>query len=117
MKPYKLKRRMDEQRKKNPTKALRTQQLSAITRKIAISDFNEGPRQTWVWGHHEPIDLFGMSFVHETRDRFDNLTYDELEYYFPMYERCIARLKKNKEKADFINKSYIPLDSDLFEIV
>jgi len=116
MKPYKLKRRMDEQRKKNPTKALRTQQLSAITRKVALDDFKNGQRGMWMWGQHEPVDIFGVSFYHRTKDHFDNLTYGELEQYFPLYERCLAKLKKEKEKADFMQKTYIPLEEDLFNI-
>ena len=121
MKPYKLKRREEAHRKKNPTKAKRNQELMRVTKQIALDEFERMESGTY-WryprfesGSSAELNDFGYEFYHKLRDRV-NIQYADLGAMFPLYIRCMKTLKDNQRKAVFMEKTYKPLAEDLFEI-
>lgn len=116
MKPYKLKRRMDEQREKNPSKAKRKQILINTTKKIALDRFNDlrvGISHVYP---SKDVDVFEIDFLIEIMDDF-NLQYSEAQMMYPLYRRCMKALEEKEKKMEFLQKVYKPLEEDLFHII
>jgi len=116
MKPYKLKRKQEAHRKKNPTRFNRKQWLIAMTKKIALDVFNRNHSYDWTWSPGTPLDSFGSDMYYEAEGEF-NLQYGDVELMFPLYLKCEKVLEDNKKKSEYIQKIYVPFEEDLFSIV
>ena len=131
MKPYKLERWKNKQKEKNPTKNKRLEKLREETKKIALADFeyHTNPNYAHItWGgvgsfrfktledEINDKDGFRYELYWNLKDRGMNIQWSDLDIMFPLYQQCIRRLEANKKRADFMEKKYVPLQEDLFEI-
>ncbi len=110
VKPYKLKRKQQQDQMNSIRKTNRSNLLK-LTKKIALENFQEGYSGS-------VGDAFGV-------ERFGYRLYLKMDYqllvddytekkYFKIYENFMGKLKRNKEKADYLKQNYTPLESDLF---
>jgi hypothetical protein len=113
MKPYKLQRRQKEHAEKHPTKFVRKQKLIKATRLLAIRKFKGEFQNYWYSQGTSDKEIFGW----QLNQQIDlQLTYADVEVFYPIYVKCIELMDKKKAKSDFIQKEYIPLEEDLFEL-
>ncbi len=110
MKKYKLERKQRDQSKRNPNRFKRNDEMIKLARKMALEDFKYG----WSVAERE-VDEFGYQFYSRIKDRV-NIQYSDVAIMWPVYKKCIRLLRENKRKAEFLNKSYVPLEEDLFNV-
>ena len=117
MKPYRLKRKQNEQRKQNPARLKRRQILLECTRKIAIEDHKMEVKgiEKWYWGDYSPQFIFESNLYRDIYQQY-NFQVHEIEMMWPIYQKCRTKLMKEHKKAEFIKKKFTPLEEDLFEI-
>jgi hypothetical protein len=115
MKRYKFERKQEAHKKKHPTKFKRQNELLKATRTLALNRFKNEYQQYiyWYGGDCSPKDIFGMELIRETELK---LTYSDIEVCYPVFQKCLKKLEKDKEKADFLKKAFKPLEEDLFNI-
>ena len=75
-----------------------------IVRKIAVDTF------PFTCGFEEFAHQLWNHLGHRLIDEHSDLTYHNL------YKKFVIKLQEKSDKASYINKNYIPLESDLFEI-
>lgn len=116
MKPYKYKRQLQEQQQKQK-KLTNSKNLIKITKQIAINHYK----------YYKYSPTINMSFDYPS---FENIFLNQLYFelgeiyvdehlintYYLLFKKFMLVLYKKFKKAHFINKNYIPLESDLFEI-
>lgn len=115
MKKYKLKRKQKEHSKKHPTKFNRQNELLKATRTLALNRFQQRYQQYQYWYGNDcsDKDIFGMELIRETELK---LTYSDVEVCYPVFQKCLKKMEMEKEKAEFLNKKYVPLEEDLFSV-
>jgi hypothetical protein len=109
MKRYKLKRKQDEFKKKNPKKFQRNDKMLKLARKMALDDFSQDDFE------YDSVLRFGSNFYRDIKHEV-NIQYADAQAMYLVYKRCIKVLKQNKQKAEYLNKTYIPLEDDLFNV-
>lgn len=115
MKKYKLKRKQEAHKKKNPTKFNRQQLLIKTTKQIVLEEFKRQEAGYWYRTVSDEKDTFGYELYHATRNKI-NIQYSDLESMWPIYTKSLEVLKENKKKAEFLDKKYVPLEEDLFSV-
>jgi len=119
MKQYKRDRQLLSEKFSRIPKPIKNQMWLRATRRVALDVYN----------YHKRIDDFYLSWDFFLRNITNELggdeykVYDtvkcdalELTPYYDIYLKCMSKLKILKEKSEYLNKNYIPLEDDLFEV-